>query len=791
MKLILRITIVVVVVLAAAALWGIMTLRESLPVLDGTAPVEGLAAAVSVTSDEYGMPTIVAESRSDAFRALGYVTARDRLFQMDLLRRSTAGQLAEVFGRAAVASDIKQRRLSLHQAAHAIYSRLPHDQREALDAYTQGINSFLAQTTALPLEFLLLGYAPQRWQQADSLLVVLAMFQMLNLYEDDERMRTVMAKTLPSSVVSFLLPEVDLYTHAVLHDADPDRFQVSIPVKELAAIRRPRASDQPRYANVIREKPVVGSNGWVVAGTHSAEGRAMLANDMHLDMTVPNTWYRVRLRYEGVDMVGLVIPGIPVVIVGTNRHVAWGLTNIEGDFVDLVRLELNREDPNQYRTPHGWRRFEGRREVITVKGAPDEIVYCMDTMWGPVAEQPLLGHKVAIRWTGLDPDAVDIGLFHMDGAHTVSEALDVLNRAKGPANNVLLADADGHIAWTYTGRIPIRRGFDGSVSVSWADGETGWAGYVPVEELPRIVDPPSGFIVSANQRMLVQYPYTVGHSFVGGYRAYRIAERLHGIQEAREADLFRIQLDTRSEFYEFYRRIAREVLTHEAVQNNSVLAPLRRAVDAWDGHANVDSVGYGFLIQFRDVLARSIVMPMLARCRMEDQQFTYVGGMETPLRALLTARVPELAPNGQGSDAWRSFLVDALMRSWQELQESYHGLTPEDVTWGQINHLQIQHPLSGALPGLSWLLDMSHSQSPGCDSCVRVLSGKVSASERLVVSPGNVEDGILHMPGGQSGHPLSLHYRDQQQAWSQGTALPLIGTATSHTLTLVPSSSLS
>jgi penicillin amidase len=202
-------------------------------------------------------------------------------------------------------------------------------------------------------------------------------------------------------------------------------------------------------------------------------------------------------------------------------------------------------------------------------------------------------------------------------------------------------------------------------------------------------------------------------------------------------------------------------------------------------------VGYGFLIQFRKVLARSVFMPLLERCLMEDAQFKYVGGMETPLRALLTARIPELSPDGQGSDAWASFLVDALVHSWREFQDHYHGVSPETVTWGQINHVQIRHPLSGAVRGLSWLFDMPESESPGCDSCIRVLSGNVSASERLVVSPGHGAEGIFHMPGGQSGHPLSPHYRDQQHAWSQGTALPFIAPLNRHTLTLVPVSSLS
>lgn len=791
MNRVLRIVIIMVILVAAVGgIGGFMILRASLPVLDGTVAIEGLTTAVSVTADEYGVPTIVAESRTDAFRALGYVTARDRLFQMDLLRRGTAGKLAEVVGRAGVGNDIRQRRLGLQQVAQAIVARLPYEQREVVDAYTQGVNDFIKQTTTFPFEFLLLGYRPQPWRPEDSLLAVLAMFQMLSLYDGDERMRTVMAQTLPPKVRSFLLPDIDLYTDAFLHGTEPDQFRLSIPVEELLAVRQLVGTEPDGHAHVIRqEKPTIGSNGWVLAGSRTADGRAVLANDMHWDMTVPNIWYRARLRYDGVDITGLVIPGIPVVIVGSNGRVAWGFTNIEGDFVDLVRLELNSHDAHQYKTPDGWRRFEVRQEVIKVKGAPDEVVDCTDSIWGPVADQPLLGQPIAISWTGLDPNAVDIGLFRMDRVQTVNDAIDVLNRAKGPANNALLADADGHIAWTYTGRIPIRRGFDGSISVSWADGEKGWAGYVAAEELPHIIDPPSGFIVNANQRMLEHYPHPIGHAFAGGYRAYRITERLRDMHGAKEADLFQIQLDTKSEFYEFYRRIAREVLVDDVVRNDSSLMPVRRTIDAWNGHADIDSVGYGLLIQFRAVLIQSVFSPFLARCIEQDQQCAY-GMSETSLRALLTARVPELAPNGQGSDAWQSFLIAALKRSWHELQENYDGSSPEQLTWGQMNRMFIRHPLSGAIPGFSLLLDMPELESPGCGSCVRVMSGKVGASERLVVSPGHPEEGLWHMPGGQSGHPLSPHYRDQQQAWSAGTALPFEGSPLHHTLTLVPAVSM-
>ncbi|MBX3301073.1 MAG: penicillin acylase family protein [Nitrospira sp.] len=763
-----------------------MILRASLPVLDGTVAVEGLTAAVSVTADEYGVPTIVAESRLDAFRALGYVTARDRLFQMDLLRRGAAGQLAEVVGRAGVENDIRQRRLGLQQVAQAVAAQLPHEQRQVVDAYTQGVNDFIRQTTTFPFEFMLLSYRPQLWRPEDSVLAMLAMFQALNLYDDDERMRTVMAQTLPPKVLSFLLPDIDLYTDAFLHDTEPDQFQLSIPVEELLAVRQLVGAEPDDHAHVIRqEKPTIGSNGWVLAGSRTADGRAVLANDMHWDMAVPNIWYRARLRYENIDLMGLVIPGIPVVIVGSNSRVAWGFTNIEGDFVDLVRLELNPHDVHQYKTPDGWRRFEERQEVIKVKGAPDEVVDCTDSIWGPVADQPLLGEPVAVSWTGRDPDAVDIGLVQMDRVQTVNEAIGVLNRAKGPANNVLLADADGHIAWTYTGRIPIRRGFDGSISVSWADGEKGWAGYVAAEELPHIIDPPSGFIVSANQRMLEHYPHPIGHAFAGGYRAYRITERLRDMHRAKEADLFQIQLDTRSEFYEFYRRIAREVLTDNAIRNDLSLTPVRHTIDAWNGRADIESVGYGFLIQFRTILIQSVFAPFLARC-IEEYRYCAYGVNETSLRALLTAQVPALAPGDDGSHDWQSFLIAALKRNWHELQENYDGPSPDQLTWGQMNRVVIRHPLSGVIPGLSPLLDMPEIESPGCGSCVRVMSKKVAASERLVISPGHPEDALWHMPGGQSGHPLSLHYRDQQQAWSMGKALPFEGSSSRHALTLVP-----
>ncbi len=780
--------LLVPLILAGGIAYAVKAVRASLPVLDGTVALAELGSPVAVTFDGYGIPTIVAASRADALRTLGYVTACDRLFQMDLLRRSSAGKLAEVFGDAARDADIKQRTIGFQQAANAILHRLPQDQRAALEAYAQGVNQAISQMERLPFEFLLLGYKPEPWRMEDSLLIVLGMFQMLSLTDDDERMRTVMAQTLPAEVVTFLVPETDHYTSALLSEKGSDNSPSAIPVQALAALRR--QTDRPAsQTQMVRLKQVgVGSNAWAVNGNKTTDGRAILANDMHLDVAVPNLWYRVQLRYDDVDLTGMVVPGVPVVVVGTNRYVAWGMTNVEGDFLDLVQLDIHDSDANQYRTPTGWRRFETRREVIAIKGGADVQVDVKDTIWGPVAQQSLLGHSVAVHWIPLDPHAVDLGLLDMDRARSLRDGIDVMNRASGPANNVILTDADGHIGWTYTGKIPIRRGFDGAVSVSWADGRSAWTGYVTPNDLPRIVDPPSGFVVSANNRMVGrEYPYVIGHGFVNGYRAYRITERLQAMRDLKEADLFKLQLDTTSGFYEFYQRIALQTLNEAAVRDTPELLGVRRAIETWHGEADDGSIGFSLLVRFRDVLAQSLFEQFLWPCRDRERTFSYSGDLDTPMRALLIEQVPQLLPEPERFSGWPAFLLNALKESVHQLKKENGSAALDGLRWGHMNRVHMTHPLAGTLPGLHRLLDMPEDEQAGCGECVRVMSGSLTASQRLVVSPGRHDLGILHMPGGQSGHPLSPHYRDQQRFWSEGIPLPLSAGLPIHTLTLVPS----
>lgn len=769
-----------------AVVW--LVCAASLPVRDGVLPLAGLRGPVSVAFDEYGIPKVTAESRLDAFRALGYVTAQDRLFQMDLLRRTSAGRLAEIFGEQAVALDVRQRRLGLSSVAETVVRRLPDDQSSVLAAYADGVNNFLEQMTMPPFEFLLLGYRPARWDPTDSLLVVLAMFQMLNGSEDDERMRTVMMASLPAEVTTFLLPSLDMYTEQLLTGETRHQAATPVPVKALAALRRTGAQSRAVHLSMVPDrKREIGSNAWVVGSGKTADGRAILANDMHLDVGVPNIWYRIQMQYGRVELAGVVVPGIPVVIAGSNGSVSWGLTNVEGDFLDLVRLEVNPNNPDEYATADGWERFTVRTEHIAVKGAADRIVEIKGTRWGPLADTPLMGQPVALRWTALDPEAVDLGLLRMDQARSVWDGIAVATRAGAPPNNVLLADAGGHIAWTYMGKIPVRRGLDGSVSLSWADGRTGWTGYIPPDELPRSIDPPSGYLVSANHRMTDErYPHVIGHAFANGYRAVRITERLQALERIREQDLLALQLDATTRLYDFYRELLQRLLSDEVTAQRADLVDIRRAINAWDGRADSESRGFALLVAFRRNLAASVFAPFLQGCREKEAGFVFDGDLDTPLRSLLSEQAPDTLPDPVRFADWKAFLLQELEETVNAFKAEHALSRVDDVAWGAVNRVRMVHPLSEAIPVVGKWLNMPDDAASGCGPCVRVLSGSLTASERMVVSPAHHADALFHMPGGQSGHPLSSHYRDQQHNWSQGRSTPLDAGKPIHTLTFTP-----
>ncbi|MGZ5600579.1 MAG: penicillin acylase family protein, partial [Methylobacter sp.] len=429
---------------------GFWFLHNSMPQLDGTVKLDRLTADVRVNTDAHGVPVINAANRNDAVRALGYVTARDRLFQMELMRRKSAGRLAEIFGDMALDSDIKARTYGFHREAKAIFKKLPPNHQRYLQSYADGVNSYVTESGKLPFEFTVLRYRPEPWTPEDSLLVVLGMCENLTAWEErGERMLTVMEKTLPEAAMRFLTPDTDFYTEQLQKQAESLRPAQAVPVDALATALAGQTTDKTPMAQLVQQSDfMVGSNAWAVSGKLTGDGRAILANDMHLGISVPNIWYRIELNYGDAHTAGLILPGTPLLIAGSNRHIAWGATNLSGDFLDLVKLDINPANPDQYRVGEQWQRFDEYPETIVVKGGETKQIVVKQTRWGPVAAQPLLDRPVAIHWAALDADAVNFNLFDLEQGETLEQAVKIVNSTGGPQLNILLADDKGRIAWT-------------------------------------------------------------------------------------------------------------------------------------------------------------------------------------------------------------------------------------------------------------------------------------------------------------------------------------------------------
>lgn len=784
-------SVLVVTVVLTAAIWEM--LRLSLPDLTGEKELPGLERPVAVAYDEHGIPTIQATSRFDAYRALGYVTARDRLFQMDLFRRSASGRLAEIFGHDALKLDTAQRVFGFQQVAAAVSERLPEDERHILQAYADGVNAFLLQMQVLPFEFVVLQYRPEPWTVEDSCLVMLYLFQKLSWSDLAERTLTVMEHSLPADVVAFLTPDSDPYTIAIFGGTASHRPMQHLPRASLASLIRSGPRESPSASALLQVSPrAAGSNAWVVDRTKTVDGRAILANDMHHPLSLPSLWYRAAIFDGATTVSGVVAPGMPVVIAGSNDRVAWGVTNALVDTVDLVSLEVDSQDASQYLTPDGWRRFEERVEVIRVRDESAVPITIQNTIWGPVSQTLLLRKPVAVRWILLDPSTLNFQMLRMAEADTIDRGLTVMNQAGGAPLNVVLADRSGRIAWTWSGKVPVRRGFDGTVSRSWADGRIGWLGYVAKDALPRIVDPPSGFIAVANSRTVgADYPYMVGSDFDNGYRAYHIAEHLREMMRVTEDDMRRLQLDTHSHLYDFYQRMLLDVLTEDKIASQPLLAEARRYIAAWDGRAEVDSVGFTLLVSYRNLLVDRLIGGILEPCQQADPTFQYEWGtVEGPLRTLLAAKEPVSLLDPAKYKNWDDFLRATLLDLIRQLKQDLGAQSLDELTWGRLNTPMIAHPLAEAIPLIGQWLELPDRPLPGCDLCIRASSSMHGASERLVVSPGRHGDAMLHIPGGQSGHPLSAHFTDQYPYWMNGDALPFMPGRAVDVLTLKPVESL-
>ncbi len=800
-----KIVLLVLICIIFVTLYVYWTLHASLPVVEGSIGLPALQQPVQITLDNYGNPTITADTNLDAFRALGFLTARERLFQMDLIRRKSAGRLSEIFGEAAVNLDIQQRHLQPERLARTAAANLPAVQINALKAYASGVNAAINQMSRLPFEFIVLDYQPEPWRLEDSLLVAFSMFQILSDEQESERMLSVMEQALPATVTAFLTPDVDDYDSVLTAGNESWRPKQSIPVKALAALVNKQENQTETAANDFAKQQshdhialidtndlAPGSNAWVVAGSKTSDGRAILANDMHLPLRVPNIWYRATLKYvdhQSENIIsGVTLPGLPLIIAGSNNYIAWGYTNSYVDLIDLVKLKINPNNPEQYQTVDGWQDFQHIEELIKVKNAKQLTINVRYTRWGPVSPRKLLGKPVALKWTALAPSAVNLGLINMHQANTLEQAITVMNNAGAPPQNAMLVDQQGRIAWTLMGKIPKRQGFDGSVSRFWTTKNIGWDGYIEAEQMPRVIDPPAGFLATANNRTVGKhYPYPLGHGYQASFRVWRINQRLEELQNISEADMLNLQLDTSTEFYRYYQKLAISVLTPQAIAEKPSRQALRSYIASWDGKAEITSTGFPVLFEFRKALAQTILSAYLQPCQQLQKDFEFSWSKkETPLRQLLNAKIPATLPYQKTYADWDSLILNVLEKTTRKLQKKHNIIDLEDLTWRRINRINNSHPFSSKLPLLNILLDMPQNPLAGCPYCVRVAYGLFGASERMVISPGHLQQGIMHMPAGQSGHPLSSHYSDQQPFWEQGKALPFMSDVVAQRFELLP-----
>jgi len=785
----------VILLLAFSGLWVRGQVLGSLPQLDGERVLPGLQSAVRIERDERGAPTIRGANRLDVARALGFVHAQDRFFQMDLLRRSAAGELSELFGRATFARDRAIRVHRFRSLARRVQQMASAEDRAIGEAYADGVNAGLAALTTRPFEYLLLKLDPAPWRAEDSTLVLLAMFiQLHDASGQRESSIGVMHDLLPPKLVEFLLPAGTEWDAPLIGEPAEQRPVPGPDVFDLraASLFAPPPLQRLRESDRDWRLEAPGSNNWAVAAAHSLNGRALIANDMHLGLSIPNTWYRATLiwpaRSGGENWVsGVTLPGTAAVSVGSNRFVAWGFTNSYGDWNDLVIVESDPADSTRYTVPGGSRPFEHHRERIVIKGAPDETVEVVSTVWGPLVDKDHRGRPRALRWTAHDPEAVNASLRQLEEAKTLDEALALAQESGIPPQNFVCADATGRIGWTLIGRIPRRIGFDGQVPTSWADGSRRWNGWLRPEEYPRIVDPPSGRLWTANARVLAGAALAqVGDGgYVNGHRARQIRDALMAVDRATLEAMMRIQLDDRALFLSRWRQVLLDALNERAIADHPKRRELKVYVENWGGHASVDSVGYRAVRIFHDLLERQVFGALTARCLAADPRFDFFYAArqrEEPLWKLITERpIHLLSPKFRDWDEQILAAIDATLASLASM-----GPDLAKRTWGEQNRTRIQHPFSRAMPVLARLLDMPSEPLPGDTHMPRVQGPDQGASERLVVSPGIEDDGLFHMPGGQSGHPFSPYYRAGHDGWAQGKPMPYHSKVVAHRLTLTP-----
>ncbi len=810
----------------AAALAGWLALRGSLPQLEGEATLAGLGAPVTVMRDAAGTPTVVATSREDIAYALGYLHGQERFFQMDLQRRAPAGELAALLGPKVLDTDRKFRPHGLRAVARQVVAAATPAEQRLLELYTAGVNAGLGALRARPWEYLLLQQQPRPWLPEDTILTAHAMF--LTLQDSDgsfERQRAAIHATTPG-LEDFLysppgewqaplfgapLPAVPVPVEAIqaaLAAAPPAAKQASIaaaPSGLLAALAgegNDELSGEFFGERADEGVAVVGSNNWALAGKHTASGGALVADDMHLAIRVPNIWYRVRLETRDAAgalqsaVTGVSLPGSPLVVAGSNGRIAWGFTNSNIDSTDAVVLVPDPAQTDHYLTATGTKALQKREEVLEVRGGKPVKIEVITSEFGPVLAKDADGRAVAVQWVPHFAGGTNLKAIQMMEAQDVAGALAVASGAGMPTQNLTVGDSSGQIAWTLMGQVPQRLAAPIALPRLSTDPAALWAGVGPVPAALARINPADGRIWTANARIggmagedvsaddaaaAALYAGLGSSTFDRGARTKQIRDGLLGLEKATPADFLKIHLDDRAVFVQHWQPVA--LRAAEAAQ---VPAATRALLAAPFTAASVDSVSYRLVRAFHRELTKQtyVALTAAAQATLPDLEFKVPPEFEGALWQLVSAPAGTLpAPGGKG---WDAFLGAVLKDALQEAEQNCGGQLA-DCHWGRANTAKIHHPLSAGVPGLGRLVDMPANPLPGDGDMPRVQRPEHGASQRFAVTPGRESEGYLEMPGGNAGNPLSPYYGAGHADWEQGVPTPFLPGATRWTLQLKPS----
>jgi penicillin G amidase len=778
--------------LALLAAWWL--LRGSVPTLEGTVSLHGLSAPVTIQRDPLGVVTIDATSELDAVRALGYVHAQERFFEMDLMRRTAAGELAALFGPIAIDTDRRHRIHRMRARVERNLDTIAAGRSDALQAYADGVNDGLADLRVRPWPYLLLRTRPERWQLADSPLVGYAMYFDLQDSTNKRELALRRIRQVVPSVLYALLARDGTSWDAPLQGQA--RGDAVLPDASTLDLRRLPAPKVPRaLANLVPPTREIGSNNFAVSGALTSDGRAIVADDMHLGLRAPNIWFRARLRYAdanavggNVDVSGFTLPGLPLVVVGSNGHVAWGFTNSYANVADWAALPAACRSPAEAArsrctpTTH-------RRERIRVAGGIDVDMDVEETDWGPVLQRDGRGNLLALRWAAHLPGSLNLGLMRLASAADVSAVL----RDGGiaiPAQNLAIADSTGAIGWRILGPLPRRATACGRDDDTDGDARSTAACTWSIGSArPATAAFTGGRLWTANNRTLdgeaLQVVGDAGYAL--GARARLIRDDLFAKQRFSERDLLAIQLDDRAVFLQRWWQLLRD----EAARSPSpALDALAAAATTWQGRASAGSTSYRIVRAWRLAVNARILDGLTAPAQAvlgDDFVMPDLPQLEGVAWPLVTRRPDNLLPRRFHS--WSALFEDAAVEVRNELQTQ--GPLAER-TWGERNTARICHPLSMALPGFAKrMLCMPFDELAGDGNMPRVTAPDFGASERMVVSPGHEADGIIHMPGGQSGHPLSPYWGAGHEDWVHGRATPFLPGKAEHTLRLIPAASSS